>query len=92
MYTTNQVMKEICFPSPIYTLTQWHLYVQLACFLFFGTEILLLLLTIQVELLACSQVGTPLLAKRRSELLGTCSGEVELASWGGGVLRSRLAW
>ena len=66
--------------------------VHTACmFPFFGTEILLLLLTIQVELLACGQV-VPLLAERRSELLGTCSGEVVLASWGGGVLRSRLAW
>jgi len=64
-----------------------------ACmFHFFGTEILLLLLMIQDELLACSQVGTPLLAGRRSELLGICSGEVVLASWGGGVPRSRLAW
>ena len=67
--------------------------VRTACmFPFFGTEILLLLLTIQVELLACSQVGTLLLAERWSELLGTCSREVVLVSWGGGILRSRLAW
>ena len=59
---------------------------------FSRTEFFLLLLTIQIELLACGQIGTPLLAGRRSELLGTCSGEVVLVSWGGGVLRSRLAW
>ena len=52
----------------------------------------LLLLTIQIELLACGQVETPLLAGRWSKLLGTCSGEVVLVSWGGGVLRGRLAW
>ena len=55
-------------------------------------EFFLLLLTIQIELLACGQVETPLLAERWSELLGTYSGEVVLASWGGGVLRGRLVW
>ena len=67
--------------------------VRSACmFSFSRMEFFLLLLTIQIELLACGQVGTPLLAGRRSELLGTCFGEVVLVSWGGGVLRSRLAW
>ena len=61
-------------------------------FPFFRTEFLLLLLTIQIELLACGQVETPLLAGRWSELLGTCSGEVVRVSWGGEALRSRLAW
>ena len=61
-------------------------------FPFFRTEFLLLLLMIQIELLACGQVETPLLAGRQSELLGICPGEVVLISWGGGVLRGRLAW
>ena len=46
------------------------------------TESLPLLLTIQVELLACGQVKTPLLAGRQSGPLGTCSGEVVFVSWG----------
>ena len=67
--------------------------VRTACmFPFFGTEILLLLLTIQVELLAFGQVGIPLLAGRRSKLLGTCSREVVLVSWGGEALRRHLVW
>ena len=61
-------------------------------FAFSHTEFFLLLLTIQIELLTYNLVGTPLLAGRRSEPLGTCSGEVVLVSWGGGVLHSRLAW
>ena len=65
---------------------------QLECFPFSKRSFLPLLLTIQIELLACGQVGIPLLAGKRSKLLGTCSGEVVLVSWGGEVLRSRLAW
>ena len=61
-------------------------------FSFSRTEFFLLLLTIQIELLACGQVRTPLLAEMRSKPLGTRSGEVVLVSWGGEVLRSRLAW
>ena len=55
-------------------------------------EFFLLLLTIQIELLACGQVGTPLLAGMQFGPLGTCSGEVVLVSWGGEALRSHLAW
>ena len=58
----------------------------------FDRRFLLLLLTIQIKLQACGQVETPLLAERWSELLGTYSGEVVFVSWGGEVLRSRLAW
>ena len=55
------------------------------------TESLPLLLTIQVELLACGQVKTPLLAGRQSGPLGTCSGEVVFVSWGREAPRG-LAW
>ena len=80
-------------------LSQSYLYINLialvcsACiFSFSRAESFFFSLMIQIELLACGQVGTPLLAGRQSELLGTCPGEVVLVSWGGGVLRSRLAW
>ena len=93
MYTTYESSNEGDL------LSQSYLYLNLIALICFGltisfsrTEFFLLLLTIQIELLACGQVGTPLLAGRRSELLGTCSGEVVLVSWGGGVLRSHLAW
>ena len=86
----NQEIKGICFLSLILTLI---VFIRFDLTISFSrTEFFLLLLTIQIELLACGQVGTPLLAGRRSELLGTCSREVVLVSWGGGVLRSRLAW
>ena len=64
---------------------------QLECFPFSKRSFLPLLLTIQIELPASGQVGMPLLAGRRFELLGTYSGEVVLVSWGGEALRSRLA-
>jgi len=78
--------------------SQSYLYINLmalarsACMFPSPVRSLFLPLTIQIELLACGQVGTPLLAERRSKHLGTCSGEVVLVSWGGEVMRSRLAW